>query len=224
MAAILFGSLSTIADTSELQRESFNQAFEACGLDWRWDRGDYVAMLDGSGGRDRISRYAASLGQTVDAEAVHRKKSDCFQELLAHRQVGVRPGVVETLQSAKRSGVKVGWVTTTSAANISALLAAVRPAVAASDFDIILDSSSVEFPKPNRAAYDFAMRSLGQERDGCIAIEDNIDGVRAAQAAGLTCVAFPNENTVDQDFGTAQARIMELKFADLNDLITRKSL
>jgi len=219
MPAILFGSLSTIADTSELQRESFNQAFEASGLDWRWDRDEYLAMLQGSGGRERISTYAASLGQTVDAEAVHHKKSECFQQLLADGDVRARPGVLDTIQTAKRNGVKVAWVTTTTAENISALLAALQPAIQRSDFDLILDSSSVDRPKPDSAAYDFALASLHEERDRCIAIEDNIDGVQAAQAAGVTCVAFPNENTADHNFGAAEARVAELKFQDLNALI-----
>ena len=34
MATILFGSISTLADTSELQRQAFNDAFKAYGLDW----------------------------------------------------------------------------------------------------------------------------------------------------------------------------------------------
>jgi hypothetical protein len=34
MSAILFGSISTLADTSELQRRAFNEAFSAHGLDW----------------------------------------------------------------------------------------------------------------------------------------------------------------------------------------------
>ena len=38
MSAILFGSISTLADTSELQRRAFNEAFEAHGLDWNWSR------------------------------------------------------------------------------------------------------------------------------------------------------------------------------------------
>jgi hypothetical protein len=37
---ILFGSISTVADTSELQREAFNAAFAEHGLDWRWDPDD----------------------------------------------------------------------------------------------------------------------------------------------------------------------------------------
>ena len=38
MSAILFGSISTLADTSEMQRAAFNEAFRAHGLDWSWSR------------------------------------------------------------------------------------------------------------------------------------------------------------------------------------------
>ena len=37
MKAILFGSIGTLIETSDLQREAFNQAFKEAGLDWYWD-------------------------------------------------------------------------------------------------------------------------------------------------------------------------------------------
>jgi phosphoglycolate phosphatase-like HAD superfamily hydrolase len=63
MSAILFGSIGTIADTSELQRQAFNQAFKAHGLDWCWDREEYLTLLEKSGGQKRIADYAGSTGQ-----------------------------------------------------------------------------------------------------------------------------------------------------------------
>ena len=75
MSAILFGSISTLADTSELQRQAFNDAFQAYGLDWEWSRDDYASMLGSNGGAQRIEDYAASRGADVDAAAVHAKKS-----------------------------------------------------------------------------------------------------------------------------------------------------
>lgn len=50
MTALLFGSIGTIADTSELQREAFNAAFLRHGLDWSWDRATYRALLTTAGG------------------------------------------------------------------------------------------------------------------------------------------------------------------------------
>ncbi len=63
MSALLFGSISTIADTSELQREAYNRAFEAHGLEWNWDRDRYRSMLDSSGGKNRkVTAAVSSVG------------------------------------------------------------------------------------------------------------------------------------------------------------------
>jgi len=68
LSAVLFGSISTLADTAELQRDAFNRAFEACGLDWRWERDVYLSMLETSGGAQRIADYAEARGREFNAE------------------------------------------------------------------------------------------------------------------------------------------------------------
>ncbi len=219
MSAILFGSISTVADTSELQRAAFNRAFEAHGLSWNWDRDEYLSMLEGSGGRKRIADYAAAAGQSVDAAEVHATKSRMFQESLATSGLTPRPGVVDTIHGAKGQGMKVALVTTTSPENVSALIGALAPAVSSTDFDVIVDASSVERPKPDRAAYSLALERLGEQHGSCVAVEDNIDGVRAATAAGVTCIAFPNENTAGHDFDAARLQVERLDFDELRKLI-----
>ena len=212
MSAILFGSISTIADTSELQRQAFNRAFNAHGLDWHWDRSEYLKMLEKSGGQNRIADYAEALGQTVDAAAIHRSKSEFFQNSLTASQIKPRSGVVETIQGAKSKGLKIAFVTTTSQENISMLMAALQPSIQVTDFDLILNDSSVDRPKPDRAVYTFALERLGEKSDNCIAIEDNLAGVESAIAAGLDCVAFPNENTAHHDFSRANHLVDRLDF------------
>ena len=215
MPAILFGSISTVADTSELQRDSFNQSFEIHGLDWRWDRDEYRAMLSQSGGQSRIAEYAHSLGQTVDARAIHETKSEIFRDLLANAELSPRAGVVETIKGARDNDWKVGLVTTTSGDNVLSLLAALSPSIAMGDFDVIVNASSVEQPKPDKAAYSFALQNISEAPGDCVAIEDNVDGVQAAVAAGLACVAFPNQNTIDHDFTAAIGRVDRLDVDEL---------
>ena len=222
MSAILFGSIGTIADTSELQRQAFNQAFRASGLDWYWDRAEYLKMLEKSGGQQRIADYADFTGQTVDAGAIHRSKSEFFQKSLSASQVQPRLGVVETIQSAKSQGLKRALVTTTSQENISLLIEALHPSIQATDFDLIVDASKVEHPKPDRAAYTFALERLGEKSEDCIAIEDNLDGVEAAIAAGLDCIAFPGENTAHHDFGKAHHHVDRLDFEQLQKFLFSK--
>ncbi len=203
MSAVLFGSISTLADTSELQRHAFNQAFAAHGLDWSWSQDQYRAMLGGNGGAQRIADFAAERGESIDAAAVHATKSRLFQELLADATLSPRRGVRETIEHAKAAGHRLGFVTTTSKANVDALLAALEPDIDASTFDVIVYDDHVDEPKPAPAAYRLALDWLGIEPDDAVAIEDNVGGVRAARAAGLRCIAFPNTNTAGGDFDEA---------------------
>jgi HAD superfamily hydrolase (TIGR01509 family) len=215
VSAVLFGSIGTLAETSEIQREAFNEAFRAHGLDWHWDRAEYLAMLAESGGRNRIAGYARSVGQEVDADAVHRSKSELFQKLLATSGLTPRAGVVDTIAAARTGGTKVGLVTTTSPENIAALLDVLGPDVRREDFDVVVDIAQVGAAKPDAAAYARALDVLGEEPDHCVAIEDNADGAAAAAAAGVPCVAFPGANTTDHTFPHARSVVDRLDPADL---------
>ena len=56
--AILFGSIGTLLETSDIQRNSFNEAFKISGLDWFWDEDEYRKLLQKSGGTTRIQDFA----------------------------------------------------------------------------------------------------------------------------------------------------------------------
>jgi HAD superfamily hydrolase (TIGR01509 family) len=210
MSAILFGSISTLADTSELQRQAFNEAFARHGLDWSWSQEQYRSMLGSNGGAQRIADFAKERGEDVDAAAVHATKSEIFQQLLADTSVMLRPGVRETIDGAKAAGHRLGFVTTTSKANVDAILAALNGQIDASTFDVIVYDDHVEEPKPAPAAYQLALDWLSVEPSDAVAIEDNEGGVRAARAAGLRCVAFPNTNTAGGEFTDADQTFDQL--------------
>ena len=58
---------------------------------------------------------------------------------------------------------KLAFVTTTSQGNIDALLAALRPHISAEMFDLIVNGDSVNRPKPDAAAYTFALEQLSED-------------------------------------------------------------
>ncbi|RRQ29033.1 HAD family hydrolase [Rhodococcus sp. Eu-32] len=209
MTALLFGSISTLADTSELQRRAFNDAFAEHGLDWNWSREEYSEMLTSNGGAARIADYASSRGQEVDSAAVHSTKSELFRKLLATEGIEPRPGVLDTVAAARDHGFKLGLVTTTSPDNVSALLDSFEELSAAS-FDIVVDKTTVAEVKPDPDAYRVAVDGLGENAADCIAIEDNVGGVESASAASIRCVAFPNSNTGGGDFSAAVATVDRL--------------
>ncbi|MDQ6697613.1 MAG: HAD-IA family hydrolase [Actinomycetota bacterium] len=220
MTAVLFGSISTLIDTSEMQREAFNRAFAVHGLDWSWDHDDYVGLLESSGGRDRVATYAEERGEDVDAAAVHETKTRLFQEALAQNGAVARPGVAETIGAARAQGHPVGFVTTTSPGNVAAVLSAVG--LQRDDLDLVLDGSAVSPSKPDPAAYQIALKSLGVAAKDAIAIEDNLGGLASARAAGVACVAFPNENTAGHAFEGAVATVDRIDLDRLTELIATR--
>ena len=124
--AILFGSIGTIVETSELQRRSFNQAFSEAGLDWNWTLEEYQRMLTKSGGRNRINDFANQRGIKVNADALHLRKTEIFDKMMSDEKISPRPGVTNLISYALDNGIHLAFVTSTSTANIDAMFFALN--------------------------------------------------------------------------------------------------
>jgi HAD superfamily hydrolase (TIGR01509 family) len=74
-------------------------------------------------------------------------------------------------------------------------------------FKLIITRSEVTKSKPDPESYNVCVEKLGLAKDGCLAFEDTINGLKSAKAAGLTCIviqsnteAHPNLKIADQLF------------------------
>ena len=75
--------------------------------------------------------------------------------------------------------------------------------------------------KPDPDPYLCALRSLGVHAAEAFALEDSPNGVKAARAAGLFCVAVPNPVTGRLDLSEASLVLPSLGETSLPDLIKR---
>ena len=82
MKAIIFGSIGTLVETSDIQRQSFNHAFKEIGLDWYWDKNNYKNLLKKSGGRNRVEYFANINQNTVDSKKIRELKTQYFNKYL----------------------------------------------------------------------------------------------------------------------------------------------
>ena len=190
--ALFFGSLGTLVETSELQRQAFNRAFTQAGLGWYWNVATYCELLQIVGGKNRIQHHAMTPLNPDKVEEIHQAKEAYFAEMMAGGEQA-RPGVVELIQAAKARGIPVYWVTTTSQANIDAVLQALAGQVERADFERIFTKDDVDQAKPNPQVYQMALEVAGVEADQVLAIEDTLENQQAAQAAGIECVFYPWE-------------------------------
>ncbi len=218
LTTLLFGSIGTIVETSELQRRAFNQAFAEAELGWEWDTETYQELLKKSGGRQRIEDYATAQGRAVDATALHTRKTEIFDQMMREEALEPRPGVPEVVRAAKSEGIRLGFVTSTSRRNTDAVFAALNGKIEPADFDFIGDDTMVKHSKPAPDIYEVAKEALGIDPETCLAIEDTPVSLSAAQAAGIECIAFPGAYAdIDGFNGSVTVERNELSFQKLRD-------
>ena len=216
-SAIMFGSIGSVVETSDIQRRAYNQALSEAGLPWSWDRDTYAELLTQAGGRERLAQLSAATGadlSTEQIEAIHRRKTEVACAEIVGSKVTLRPGVTDLVDFAKKRGMKLAFVTTTYQPNIDAIFEAAGDALPADTFDVIVSRQDVEHGKPAPDAYRAALKALSIDPADAIAIEDTATSVMSAARAGLTVVATPGEITSGQDFWQADVVVNNLAGPD----------
>ncbi|RZJ74447.1 MAG: HAD family phosphatase [Flavobacterium sp.] len=84
-------------------------------------------------------------------------------------------------------------------------------------FDYVVSGEDFEFSKPDPAIFNEAVAKSGFSKEECIVIEDSTNGIKAAKAAGIYCVAYSSEHALLQDISEADRVITNFK--ELGELI-----
>jgi HAD superfamily hydrolase (TIGR01509 family) len=223
LEALIFDLDGTLADTEETHRQAFNAAFIELGLWWDWSPPLYARLLAVSGGKERLRHYIGTL-RVAAAErarlleivpALHETKTRIYTELVRLGRRPFRGGVLALLRAAREARLKLAIASTTTSANVSALLEANLGAPSGIAFDVIACGDQVKDKKPAPDIYRLALASLRVAPESCVAFEDSLNGLRAAKAAGLATVVTPSRWTAEQDFSAADLVLPSLEGLDL---------
>jgi beta-phosphoglucomutase-like phosphatase (HAD superfamily) len=216
--ALVFDIDGTMADTEEGHRCAFNLAFERFSLGWHWERGEYLGLLRITGGKERLAYYieqsdlSDSEKRRVAARIpeIHVEKTKFYSSLAGDGGIPLRPGIERLIGEAREAGVRLAIASTTTRANIDALLRATLGPRGVGGFAAIACGDEAEHKKPAPDIYQLALRRLGADAAACIAFEDSVNGLRAAVAAGLRTVVTPTMWTEGSDFVSASLLLPHL--------------
>jgi HAD superfamily hydrolase (TIGR01509 family) len=222
--AIIFDVDGTLSETEETHRRAFNRAFESEGLDWHWDSALYAKLLEVTGGKERIRyfvEYFEGKGAPADAlgtfiRVLHAKKTAAYTEMISSGNVELRPGILELIRDAQARGFRLAIATTTTPANVDALLDSTLGGNG--DFETICAGDSVAKKKPAPDVYELVLKELALHPATCVAIEDSRNGLLSADAAGIPCVVTPGLYTKGQDFSEAALVIDDLAACDFEKI------
>jgi len=209
--ALLFGSIGTIVETSEIQRKAFNDAFKQNNLNWIWTKKIYKNLLNKSGGKDRILNYALKKKNVVDPVKIRELKTRIFNNYLKKKKLKPRPGVKEIIKYCKKEQVKIGLVSSTTKNNINSIFFCLKDTINIKDFDFIGNSKLVKNSKPFPDIYKLALKKLKLKANECIAIEDSQVSLNSAKKANIKCLLFPGKFHNSKKFNRAYKIIRKVK-------------
>ena len=218
LSAVLFDVGGTIAESEEIHRISFNEAFKEYGLSWYWDEAIYKELVIVGGGKERINYYIKrawpemlkqkNLSNYVNT--LHKLKSQIYVEHLNEIKIQARPGVIRLLNELRTAKIRLAIVSDTLEQNLLNLFKKGLDIDPTEWFEVIAHGDCVDYKKPSPDLYMWALEKLQLHPNSCLAIEDAPRGMLSAHEAGLKVIVTPSKYTKEEKFDLASLVVSDL--------------
>lgn len=165
---------------------------------------------------DPIAYLEEQIGERVDREAMLSRHRQLHREMIEAE--AILPGVEEYLTQAGELGLRLGVASSSSRDWVEGHLGRLG---LDGPWDCMFCWDDVERAKPEPDLYLAALGALGVTEREAIAFEDSPNGVAAACAAGVYCVAVPNRLTRELDLSRADVTLSSLTELPLSELLAK---
>jgi len=212
---LLFDFDGLIVDTETPSFASWQEVYGEHGRELPLER--WATIIGTTGGGFDPLDYLEQLHGPIDRVAVKARRAE--HELRLLEIEGLRPGILDYLEEADRLGLRKAIVSSSSRRWIDRHLARLERA---EHFDeIVTADGDPARGKPRPTLYLEALDRLDLRPDEAIAFEDSPNGVKAAKAAGIYCIAVPNGVTATLRLEEADLVLEELAELPLRELLGR---
>ena len=203
-----------ILDTEEPVYRSWLEVYAAHGEELPFERWIQIVGSTTAGFHPQ-HHLEERLGRPLPQEVLDRRIDRRTEMILAQ---GLLPGVAQRVEEARAMGLKLGVASSSTQDWVRGHLARLG---ILDRFECIRCRDDVEHAKPEPDLYLAVLACLDVEAADAVAIEDSPNGVAAAKAAGMRCVAIPNSITRRLDLGQADLVLGSLAEVTLPDLLER---
>jgi HAD superfamily hydrolase (TIGR01509 family) len=209
---LIFDFDGLIVDTETPEFIVWQEVFETYGLqlplsEWQAALGASFAAFD------PVIYLSQKTGRDVDHQAIHKDHRQRSLDRIL--QMPAQPGIQSTLDKARQSGLKLGVASSSPQDWVEPLL---KHLDIFGYFEKIICRDHVQKIKPDPELFLRCAQELGLTGSEVIIFEDSPNGIQAANAAGIFCVAIPNTLTRQLDISHADLildRIDEIPLEEL---------
>jgi len=174
---------------------------------------DFIPFV-GTGEDRYIGGVAEKYGFPLDLPAAKKRTYEIYLELVPQRLVAF-PGAQTCVRRCREAGLKVAVASSADLIKIEANLRKIG--LPPREWNAVVSAEDVTHKKPAPDIFLAAAGKLGVPPDRCVVIEDAVNGVQAAKAAGMRCVAvahtFPAEKLAAADL--VRRALAEVSLKDL---------
>jgi HAD superfamily hydrolase (TIGR01509 family) len=212
--ALLFDFDGTIVDTEGPAFRAWYETFEEHGHELLLR--DWSAAVGTVGGYDPVGHLEQLTGRRLDPKSVRDAVRRRHLELVELE--ALRPGIADYVAAAQALRIQIAVVTSATTEWVTGMLDRLALAEGWHSFHAAEGDATIAKPRPD--LYVRALQALDIEPGEAIAIEDSPNGVRAAKAAGILCVAVPNDITRGLELSEADLILESLADVPLTELLT----
>ncbi|KIL36475.1 hypothetical protein SD71_07680 [Cohnella kolymensis] len=213
--AVVFDFDGTLMDTESCAYDAFCGVYEEYGQQLLLEQ--WAVGIGTVGGQyDPYAELEKLVGEKLDLAAVKARFEEAHHEHLTN--VTLRPGVKERLEEARCLGLSIGLASSSEREWVERHL---RQQGIRDYFEAVHTSDDVERVKPDPALYRLALKSLDARGSETVAVEDSVNGLRAAKAAGLYGLVVPNRVTAHMNFSEAELVVASLADQPFEQLFAR---
>jgi HAD superfamily hydrolase (TIGR01509 family) len=204
--AVIFDMDGVLTDSEPLINEAAVAMFHERGVPVRPE--DFRPFV--GTGEDRYLGGVAELhGVSLDLATAKRRTYEIYLDLVPTR-LRAFPGAVDLVRACRAAGLQVAVASSADRIKIDANLAQIG--LPPTEWDALVSAEDVTHKKPAPDLFLAAAHKLGLPPTACVVVEDAVNGVQAARAAGMRCVA------VAQSFSAAELTAADRVFPCIADL------
>jgi HAD superfamily hydrolase (TIGR01509 family) len=204
--AVLFDMDGVLVDSEEYINQAAIQFFSENGLDVKPE--DFEPFI-GAGENRYIGGVAEKYGLNIEIEQAKKRTYEIYEQIVSNN-LSPLEGVMEFIEKAKKRKLKLAVAT--SADEVKMKINLKESGIDEALFDTLVNGSQIDRKKPDPEIYLKAAKQLGVDPKKCLVVEDAVNGVEAAKAAGSKCVA------VQTSFSASQLAQADWIFESLSDV------
>jgi beta-phosphoglucomutase len=203
--AVLFDMDGVLIDAKDWHYEALNKALALFGMPI--SRFDHLTTFDGLPTRKKLEILSIERGLPRQLHSFINEMKQLYTMEIVHARC--KPSFLHeyALASLKSCGYKIAVCSNSIRKTIDLMM---DKAGLNSYLDLIVSNQDVKEGKPHPEIYDKAINFFGLHATECLVVEDNDNGIRAANAAGAHILQV--QSVTDANLQNIVARIKQIEF------------